>query len=65
MMKRLILSFITLFVLILAGCGNGGSGGGATSNGGGGAQQGLTGGNSYIGCPGNTSTTAAAPESGT
>jgi len=64
-MKRLILSFITLFVLILAGCGNGGSGGGATSNGGGGAQQGLTGGNSYIGCPGNTSTTAAAPESGT
>src|SRR5437667_9530991 len=56
--RRLIVPFITIFLLILAACGGGGGGTG-------GGQQGLTGRNSYIACPGSTNTTAAAPESGT
>src|SRR5579864_243252 len=52
-----------ILVLVLAACGSSGSGGGGGGNGGV-NQQGLAGGNSYIGCPGSTNTTAAAPESG-
>ncbi|MDQ2887708.1 MAG: ABC transporter substrate-binding protein, partial [Chloroflexota bacterium] len=64
-MKRRLVPFLFLFVLILSACG-GSSGGntGSSSSGGGGAQQGLTGGNPYIQCPSSTNTTAAAPESG-
>jgi multiple sugar transport system substrate-binding protein len=61
-MRRLIVPFLFIFMLILAACGGGGGGGGGATGGG---QQGLTGGNSYIACPGSTNTSAAASESGT
>ncbi len=58
-MRRLLAALLIVFLLLLAACG----GPGATSDNGG--QPGLTGGNSYISCPSNTSTSAVAPESGT
>jgi multiple sugar transport system substrate-binding protein len=62
-MKRLIVPFLIILTLVLSACG--GSSSGRGSGGGNGiAQQGLTGGNSFISCPGSTNTTAAAPESG-
>ncbi|HEY4382997.1 MAG TPA: ABC transporter substrate-binding protein [Ktedonobacteraceae bacterium] len=64
-MKRLVTFLVLLCTVLLSACGsqttttnNGGSSSGSTP------QQGLTGGNNYIACPGNTSTTAAAPEKG-
>jgi len=55
-------SILLIFTLLLAACGNGSSG----NNGGnsGVNQQGLSGGNSYISCPGSTNTTAVSPEQG-
>ncbi len=65
-MRKSLIPMFLMFLLILAACGGGGTDTGGNSNsGGGGAQKGLTGGNSYIGCPGSTNTTAAAPEQGT
>ncbi|MBO0778320.1 MAG: ABC transporter substrate-binding protein [Ktedonobacteraceae bacterium] len=66
-MRRRITSFtplVLIFALLLAACGGGGTTGG-NSGGNGVNQQGLSGGNSYISCPGSTNTTAAAPEQGT
>ncbi|HEV2582625.1 MAG TPA: ABC transporter substrate-binding protein [Ktedonobacteraceae bacterium] len=51
-----------IFVLVLAACGSSNNGNGSGNNGV--NQQGLAGGNSYIGCPSNANTTAAAPETG-
>ncbi len=64
-MKRRIIPALIILMLLLAACGssNGASGGGSPG-GGSISQKGLSGGNSYIGCPGSTNTTAAAPESG-
>src|SRR5258706_16236029 len=65
-MRRLIASLTPVFLiltLVLAACGGGGSS--SSSSSGGVNQQGLSSGNSYIGCPSSTNTTAAAPESGT
>ncbi len=62
-MKRLFVPFLLIFVLLLAACGS--SSGNSSTSSSGGATQGLTGGNNYIGCPGSTNTTAAAPASGT
>ena len=65
-MRRRMVSLSPLFLiflLLLTACGGGGSGSG---NGGNGVnQQGLSGGNSFINCPSNPSTSAAAPEQGT
>src|SRR5579872_1410507 len=61
-MKRLLIPVLLIFMLLLAACGS--SGNSSTSSSGG-ATQGLTSGNSYIGCPASTNTTAAAPQSGT
>jgi multiple sugar transport system substrate-binding protein len=61
-MKKLIVPLLIILTLILAACGGGSSG--SSSSNGGVSQQGLSGGNSYISCPGSTNTTAAAPESG-
>ena len=65
-MRRLIASLtpvFLIFTLVLAACGGGSSS--STSSSGGVNQQGLAGGNSFIGCPSSPNTTAAAPESGT
>lgn len=60
-MKKLIVPLLVILTVILAACGGGGSGNG---NGNGGvSQQGLSGGNSYINCPSNPNTTAAAATS--
>jgi multiple sugar transport system substrate-binding protein len=63
-MKRLITPLLILCLMLLAACGNSGATGGNNTTGVTNAQQGLTGGNSYIACPSNTSTSAAAAESG-
>ena len=63
-MKRRVVPFLFLFVLILSACGGSSGGSTGSSSGGGGAQQGLIGGNPYIQCPSSTNTTATAPESG-
>lgn len=64
-MKRRITSFaplVFIFILLLAACG--GSTPPPATGGGGTSPQGLSGGNSYIKCPGSPNTTAAAPETG-
>jgi len=65
-MRRLfatVTPVVIIFMLVLTACG--GSGNGGNGGNGGVNQQGLAGGNSYIGCPSSTNTSAAAPESGT
>ena len=67
-MRRLIASLtpvFLIFTLVLAACGGGSSSSSSSSSSGGVNQQGLAGGNSFIGCPSSPNTTAAAPESGT
>ena len=65
-MKRHFTLLLTIFTILLAACGSGGgSSSGSSSGTSGGAQQGLSGATSFIDCPANTNTTAAAPESGT
>ncbi len=62
-MKRLITPLLILFLMLLSACGSSGSSGNNTTgvtN----AQQGLTGGNSYIACPATTNANVAAAESG-
>ncbi len=61
-MRRSLSPLLIIFMIMLAACGGGNTG---TTNNTGGATQGLTGGNSYIACPSNATTSAAAPESGT
>lgn len=63
-MKRLIAPFSLILLLLLAACGGSGATSGGASNTGGVSQQGLTSGNSYIGCPSSPNTTAAAADSG-
>lgn len=67
-MRRRITSFIPfflLFALLLSACGGGGGTGSGNGGNNGVNQQGLSGGNSYINCPSNPNTSAAAPEKGT
>ncbi len=61
-MKRYTIPLSLILMLILAACGSTSTSGG--NAGGGISQQGLSGGNSYITCPSNTNTTAAAATSG-
>ena len=62
-MKRFFIPVMLIFVLLLTACGSSSNNNSTGSSGG--ATQGLSGGNNYIGCPSNTNTKAAAPESGT
>ncbi|HVB75239.1 MAG TPA: ABC transporter substrate-binding protein [Ktedonobacteraceae bacterium] len=64
-MRRSIAILFIVCTLVLAGCGGGSSSGNGTVSSSGGAQKGLSGGNSYIACPGNTNTPAAPAEQGT
>jgi multiple sugar transport system substrate-binding protein len=64
-MKRLITPLLIVLIALLSACGGEGGNTGGNTGGTSNAQQGLTGGNSYVACPSNTSNTAAAPESGT
>lgn len=68
-MRRRITSLtplLLIFTFLLAACGGSTTSSGSNgSNGNGVNQQGLSGGNSYISCPGSTNTSAAAPEQGT
>ncbi|EFH85992.1 ABC transporter substrate-binding protein [Ktedonobacter racemifer] len=59
------LFFTFLLIFLLAACGGSDTGNSGGNGNSGDTHQGLTGGNSYIACPGNTSDKAANKESGT
>src|SRR5689334_5863072 len=65
-MKRPVLPFLVLLVLLLSIDGSNSNAGRAQASGDSGTntQQGLTGGNRSIACPGHTNTTTAQPEDG-
>lgn len=65
MKRQFFLPALVFFVLILSACGGSAGSTGGSGSGTGGAQQGLSGATSFIDCPGNTNTSAAAPETGT